>query len=275
MLGKEVAAAVEARIQAELAQSGLKPGLAVILVGQDPASEIYVRHKQAACTRLGFHSELLQLPADLSAQKLLELIAGLNQDPQIHGILVQMPLPAHIDPQQVIEAIHPDKDVDGFHPMNVGYLMSGHPRLVSCTPLGVMAMLDHYGFDPAGKQAVVIGRSNIVGKPMAMLLLQRHASVSIIHSRTPDLSVYTREADLIVVAVGKRQVLKAEMVKPGVVVVDVGMNRLEGQKVTGDGDNEGVAPNASLITPVPGGVGPMTIAMLMANTLKAAELQKR
>lgn len=275
MLGKEVAAAVEAQIVAELAATGLTPGLAVVLVGNDPASEIYVRHKQAACARLGFHSELIQLPEDISEAKLLELIEGLNQDPSVHGILVQMPLPGQISSEAVIEAISANKDVDGFHPLNAGYLMAGHPRLVPCTPLGVMQMLDHYGFDPAGKQAVIIGRSNIVGKPMAMLLLQRNATVSILHSRTPDLAAYTRQADLIVAAVGRPKLLTAEMVKPGVVVVDVGMNRLEGRKVVGDVDYASVAPQASLISPVPGGVGPMTIAMLMANTLKAAKLAQQ
>lgn len=272
MLGKEVAAAIEARILTELKDVQIQPGLAVILVGADPASEIYVKHKQAACERLGFYSEKVHLPEDVSQTDLLEVIAGLNQNPKIHGILVQMPLPGHIDSEAVIQAISPAKDVDGFHPLNSGYLMAGHPRLVPCTPLGVMQMLTHYGFDPAGKKAVVIGRSNIVGKPMAMLLLQAHATVSILHSRTPDLADYTREADLIVAAVGKLKVLTGDMVKEGVVIVDVGMNRLEGRKVTGDVDYETVAPKASLITPVPGGVGPMTIAMLMSNTLKAAQL---
>ena len=272
MLGKEVAAAVEAELQAAMAASGLVPGLAVVLVGDDPASEIYVRHKEAACQRLGFLSEMVHLPADSSEAKVLEVIQVLNRNPEIHGILVQMPLPPQIRPEAVIEAIDPAKDVDGFHPINGGYLLAGHPRLVPCTPLGILRMLDHYGFDPAGSNAVVIGRSNIVGKPMALLLQQRHASVAMLHSRTRDLSTYTRMADLIVVAVGKRNVLTGEMVKDGAVVVDVGMNRLEGKKVTGDVDYESVAPKCSLITPVPGGVGPMTIAMLLSNTYKAARL---
>lgn len=275
MLGKEVAAAVEADLQAEMASSGLKPGLAVILVGEDPASQIYVRHKEAACQRLGFHSEMVNLSADTSQDRLLHVISDLNRNPAIHGILVQMPLPPQIDSEAVISAISPAKDVDGFHPLNGGYLLAGHPRLVPCTPLGIMRMLKHYGFDPAGKNAVVIGRSNIVGKPMALLLQQRHASVSMLHSRTHDLSAFTRMADLVVVAVGKRNVLTGDMVKDGVVVVDVGMNRLEGKKVTGDVDYESVAPKASLITPVPGGVGPMTIAMLMSNTFHAAKLAQK
>lgn len=271
MLGKEVAAAVEADLQARMATSGLHPGLAVVLVGDDPASQIYVRHKEAGCQRLGFYSEMVILPGSTSQEQLLEVITGLNHNPAIHGILVQMPLPAQINAEAVIATIDPAKDVDGFHPINGGYLLAGHPRLIPCTPLGIMRMLDHYGFDPAGKHAVVIGRSNIVGKPMALLLQQRHASVSMLHSRTPDLAAFTRTADLIVVAVGKRNVLTGDMVKEGVVVVDVGMNRLEGKKVVGDVDYESVAPKASLITPVPGGVGPMTIAMLLANTYKAAE----
>ena len=274
MLGKEVAAAIEAQIVSDLAELSLQPGLAVVLVGADPASEIYVKHKQAACERLGFYSEKVHLPDDVSQVRLLEVIVSLNQNPRIHGILVQMPLPSQIDSEAVTQAISPAKDVDGFHPLNSGYLMSGHPRLLPCTPLGVMVMLKHYGFDPAGKKAVVIGRSNIVGKPMAMLLLQAHATVSILHSRTPDLAAYTCDADLIVAAVGKINVLTGDMIKDGAVIVDVGMNRLEGRKVTGDVDYESVAPKASLITPVPGGVGPMTIAMLMSNTLKAAQLSR-
>lgn len=271
MLGKEVAAGVEAELTAEIQATGLRPGLAVVLVGDDPASEIYVNHKQKACERVGFHSEKILLPADTTQAHLLEVIAALNQNPEIHGILVQMPLPSHIDSTPVLEAIHPAKDVDGFHPINGGYLLEGHPRLTPCTPSGIIKMLDHYGYDLKGKNAVVIGRSNIVGKPMALLLLQRNASVSILHSRTRDLGLYTREADVIVVAVGVRNILTGDMVKPGAVVIDVGMNRLEGKKVVGDVDFESVAPKCSLITPVPGGVGPMTIAMLLSNTLQACK----
>lgn len=271
MLGKEVAAGVEAELIAEIQATGLRPGLAVVLVGDDPASEIYVNHKQKACERVGFHSEKILLPADTTQARLLEVIAALNQNPEIHGILVQMPLPSHIDSTPVLEAIHPAKDVDGFHPINGGYLLEGHPRVAPCTPSGIIKMLDHYGYDLKGKNTVVIGRSNIVGKPMALLLLQRHASVSILHSRTRDLGLYTREADVIVVAVGVRNILTGDMVKPGAVVIDVGMNRLEGKKVVGDVDFESVAPKCSLITPVPGGVGPMTIAMLLSNTLQACK----
>ncbi|PKL77801.1 MAG: bifunctional methylenetetrahydrofolate dehydrogenase/methenyltetrahydrofolate cyclohydrolase FolD [Candidatus Melainabacteria bacterium HGW-Melainabacteria-1] len=273
MLGKEVAAAIEADLQAALSQSNLQPGLAVVLVGDDPASQIYVSHKQKACQRLGFHSQMIHLAGDSTQEQLLTVIQELNQDPAIHGILVQMPLPSQIDSEAVLEAIEPAKDVDGFHPLNGGYLLAGHPRLLPCTPAGIMKMLAHYGYDVAGKSAVVIGRSNIVGKPMALLLLQANASVSVLHSRTPDLAAYTRTADLIVVAVGKRNVLTGEMVKDGAVVVDVGMNRLEGKKVVGDVDYDSVAPKCALITPVPGGVGPMTIAMLLANTYQAATQQ--
>ncbi len=271
MLGKEVAASIEAELSAEIQATGLRPGLAVVLVGDDPASQIYVSHKQKACERVGFYSEKILLPQDATQQQLLDVLAGLNEKPEIHGILVQMPLPAQIDSEAVLEAIRPDKDVDGFHPVNGGHLLSGHPRLTPCTPSGIIKMLDYYGYDLKGKNAVVIGRSNIVGKPMALLMLQRHASVSILHSRTADLGLYTREADVIVVAVGVRNVLTGEMVKPGAVVIDVGMNRLEGKKVVGDVDFESVAPKCSLITPVPGGVGPMTIAMLLNNTLQACK----
>lgn len=269
--GKEVAQAVEAEIQAELARlPGLKPGLAVVWVGDNAASEIYIRYKQKACERVGFHSELIHLPADCSESQLLGVIAELNGRGDIHGILVQMPLPTQISEERILLAIDPAKDVDGFHPMNTGQLMNGHPQLLPCTPAGIMKMLSYYDYNPSGKRAVVIGRSNIVGKPMAMLLLQANATVSILHSRTPDLAAYTREADVIVVAVGKQNVLTAEMVKEGAVVIDVGMNRLEGRKVVGDVDFDAVAPKSSLITPVPGGVGPMTIAMLLNNTLQAA-----
>lgn len=270
MKGRDVAHAVEEQLSAQTVRLTFKPGLAVIWMGDNPASEIYIRHKQKACERVGFHSDLVHLSDQQSQQDLLETIARLNQNTQIHGILVQMPLPEHIDSEAVLAAIDPAKDVDGFHPINAGYLLSGHPRLVPCTPLGIMRMLEFYNYNPAGKRAVIIGRSNIVGKPMALLLLQANATVSILHSRTPDLAAYTREADLIVVAVGKRNVLTAEMVQTGAVVIDVGMNRLEGRKVVGDVDFAGLEPKCSLITPVPGGVGPMTIAMLLQNTLTAA-----
>ncbi len=273
--GKVVAQQVEQEIQTTLADLDLQPGLAVVWVGDNPASEIYIRYKQKACERLGFHSEVLQLPTLTSQSELLAAIESLNQNPGIHGILVQMPLPDQLDSEAVIAAIDPSKDVDGFHPMNVGYLNSGHPRMVPCTPLGIMYMLAHYQIPIAGQRAVVIGRSNIVGKPMAQLLLQADATVSILHSRTPDLAVYTREADIIVVAVGRAETLTAEMTKPGAVVIDVGMNRLEGRKVVGDVDFATVAEKAAWITPVPGGVGPMTIAMLLKNTLQATINQSK
>lgn len=270
MDGKALAAQLRQEIKARCESLDFQPGLAVVWVGDNPASEIYIRHKQKACEQVGMLSVLHHLPADSAQDEVLALIQGLNQDPQIHGILVQMPLPEHLDEAQVIEAIDPAKDVDGLHPMNSGYLFSGAARLVPCTPLGVMALLKAYGVEPAGKQAVVIGRSQLVGKPVGMLLLNAHASVSFLHSRTPDLARYTRDADIVVVAVGRPDTLTADMIKPGAVVIDVGINRLEGRKITGDVDFYGVSQKASLITPVPGGVGPMTIAMLLQNTLNAA-----
>lgn len=270
MDGKALAAQLRQEIKARCENLGFQPGLAVVWVGDNPASEIYIRHKQKACEQVGMLSVLHHLPADTSQTEVLDLIQRLNQDAQIHGILVQMPLPKHLDEAAVIEAISPAKDVDGLHPMNSGYLFSGVERLVPCTPLGVMALLKAYGVDPAGKQAVVIGRSQLVGKPVGMLLLNAHATVSFLHSQTPDLARYTRDADIVVVAVGRPGTLTADMIKPEAVVVDVGINRLEGRKITGDVDFYGVSQKASLITPVPGGVGPMTIAMLLQNTLQAA-----
>ncbi len=249
---------------------GVRPGLAVILVGDDPASQVYVRNKVKACEQAGFYSRLDRQPATLSEAELLQRVEDLNRDPQIHGILVQLPLPRHIDAQKVIEAIAPDKDVDGFHVASAGALMTGLPGFWPCTPHGCMKMLEHIGFDLRGKHAVVIGRSNIVGKPMAMMLLQKNATVTICHSATPDLKHHTLQADVIVAAVGKRHLLTADMVKPGAVVLDVGMNRDEQGKLCGDVDFEGVRQVASHITPVPGGVGPMTITMLLANTLISA-----
>lgn len=273
--GKALAAQLNAELQVRVAELPHKPGLAVIRVGDDPASEIYVNHKKNACEKVGLASLELHLPADTTEQQLLSSLQDLNQDPQIHGILVQLPLPSQLNPEAIIAAIDPLKDIDGFHPVNSGYLLSGSPRLVPCTPLGIMQLLKHYEVPVAGKNAVVIGRSNIVGKPMAMLLLQANASVSMLHSQTRDIASYTRQADLIVVAAGKRNLLTAEMVPEGAVVVDVGMNRLEGRKVVGDVDFEAVAPRCSWITPVPGGVGPMTIAMLLQNTLSAYHLQQQ
>ncbi|WP_394791627.1 bifunctional methylenetetrahydrofolate dehydrogenase/methenyltetrahydrofolate cyclohydrolase FolD [Rhodoferax sp.] len=250
---------------------GTTPGLAVVLVGDNPASQVYVRNKVKACADAGLHSVLEQYPADLSEAELLKRIAFLNNDPAIHGILVQLPLPAHIDAQKVIEAIAPDKDVDGFHIASAGALMTGTSSFLPCTPYGCMKMLESIGYDLRGKHAVVIGRSNIVGKPMALLLLQKNATVTICHSATADLKAMTLQADVIVAAVGKRNVLTADMVKPGAVVLDVGMNRDDQGKLCGDVDFAGVKQVASFITPVPGGVGPMTITMLLVNTLEAAE----
>ena len=250
---------------------GITPGLAVLLVGDNPASQVYVRNKVKACADSGLHSVLERHDADMSEAALLARIDALNNDPTIHGILVQLPVPAHIDANKVIESIAPAKDVDGFHIASAGALMVGQPGFVPCTPYGCMKMLESIGYDLRGKHAVVIGRSNIVGKPMAMLLLQKNATVTICHSGTKDLKAMTLQADVIVAAVGKCNVLTADMVKPGAVVIDVGMNRTPEGKLCGDVDYEGVRLVASHITPVPGGVGPMTITMLLVNTLESAE----
>ena len=271
LLSKQLRSEMAARVQA-LQAKGVTPGLAVILVGNNPASQVYVRNKVKACHDTGLHSVLEQHSADLTEAQLLARVQALNLDPTIHGILVQLPLPAHINAQKVIEAISPAKDVDGFHMASAGALMTGMPGFWPCTPFGCMKMLDSIGYSLRGKHAVVIGRSNIVGKPMALMLLQQNATVTICHSATPDLKAMTLQADVIVAAVGQRNVLTADMVKPGAVVLDVGMNRNEEGKLCGDVDFEGVKAVASYITPVPGGVGPMTITMLLVNTLQAAEL---
>ena len=260
-----------ARRAAALTARGVQPGLAVLLVGDDPASAVYVRHKGKDCQASGLHSVLEQHPATVSQAFLLERLQALNADPLIHGILVQLPLPRHIDPLRVIGTLAPHKDVDGFHVANAGALMVGQPGFKSCTPYGCMKMLEHIGCDPRGKHAVVIGRSNIVGKPMAMLLLQASATVTVCHSATADLAHHTRHADIVVAAVGRRHLLTADMVKPGAVIIDVGMNRDTAGKLHGDVDFDGVREVAGWITPVPGGVGPMTRAMLLVNTLEAAE----
>ena len=254
-----------------LKAKGITPGLAVILVGENPASQVYVRNKVKACHDSGLHSLLEKHPDSLTQEALLDRIGALNQDTSIHGILVQLPLPKHIDAQKVIEAISPAKDVDGFHIASAGALMTGMPGFWPCTPYGCMKMLESIGYELKGKHAVVIGRSNIVGKPMALMLLQMNATVTICHSATQDLKAITLQADVIVAAVGKRNVLTADMVKPGAVVLDVGMNRNEEGKLCGDVDFAGVEQVAGYITPVPGGVGPMTITMLLVNTLEAAE----
>ncbi|GAB3473328.1 bifunctional methylenetetrahydrofolate dehydrogenase/methenyltetrahydrofolate cyclohydrolase FolD [Polaromonas eurypsychrophila] len=250
---------------------GIVPGLAVVLVGDNPASQVYVRNKVKACQDGGLHSVLEPYPATLSEADLLARVDALNNDPAIHGILVQLPLPAHIDAQKVIEAISPEKDVDGFHVASAGALMVGQPGFWPCTPYGCMKMLESINYDLKGKHAVVIGRSNIVGKPMALMLLQKNATVTICHSGTQNLKALTLQADVVVAAVGKRNVLTADMVKPGAVVIDVGMNRNDEGKLCGDVDFAGVKEVAGWITPVPGGVGPMTITMLLVNTLEAAE----
>lgn len=273
-LAKQVRDEVARQVAALVAQ-GRRPGLAVILVGEDPASQVYVRHKVADCESVGMRSVLERHPADLPEAALLERIRALNADPAIHGILVQLPLPRHIDANQVIETISPAKDVDGFHVASAGALMIGRPGFKACTPYGCMKMLESIGCDPRGKHAVVIGRSNIVGKPMAMLLLQANATVTICHSATADLAAHTRQADIVVAAVGKRNVLTADMVKPGAVIIDVGMNRNDEGKLCGDVDFAGVSQVAGWITPVPGGVGPMTRAMLLVNTLEAAQAAAR
>ncbi|MFN4004865.1 MAG: bifunctional methylenetetrahydrofolate dehydrogenase/methenyltetrahydrofolate cyclohydrolase FolD [Hylemonella sp.] len=260
-----------ARRATELKSRGVTPGLAVVLVGDNPASQVYVRNKVKACGDVGFHSVLEQYDASLSEADLLARIEALNRDPSIHGILVQLPLPPHIDAHKVIEAIAPAKDVDGFHVANAGALLVGQPGFWPCTPYGCMKMLESIGYDLKGKHAVVIGRSNIVGKPMALMLLQANATVTICHSATRDLKALTRQADVIVAAVGRRNILTADMVQPGAVVIDVGMNRNDQGKLCGDVDFEGVRQVAGWITPVPGGVGPMTITMLLVNTLQAAE----
>jgi methylenetetrahydrofolate dehydrogenase (NADP+)/methenyltetrahydrofolate cyclohydrolase len=269
-LGTQLRADVAQRAAA-LKARGLTPGLAVVLVGDNPASQVYVRNKVKACNDAGLHSVLDKFPASMTEADLLARIDALNTDPAIHGILVQLPLPTHIDAHKVIEAISPTKDVDGFHVGSAGALMVGQPGFWPCTPYGCMKMIESIGYDLRGKHAVVIGRSNIVGKPMALMLLQQNATVTICHSGTADLKAMTLQADVIVAAVGKRNVLTADMVKPGAVVIDVGMNRDDQGKLCGDVDYAGVREVAGYITPVPGGVGPMTITMLLVNTLEAAE----
>ena len=256
---------------AALTAQGRQPGLAVILVGEDPASQVYVKHKVADCRGVGMRSILDRLPAETTEAALLARIRQLNDDPAVHGILVQMPLPKHINPQRVIETISTAKDVDGYSVQSAGDLMAGLPGFRPCTPFGCMKLIETTGIDLRGKRAVVIGRSNTVGKPMALLLLQANATVTICHSATDDIGRHTRDADVVVAAVGRRNVLTADMVKPGAVVIDVGMNRNDEGKLCGDVDFPGVSAVAGWITPVPGGVGPMTITMLLVNTLQAAE----
>ena len=269
-LSQQMRADFAARTQSLITQ-GVHPGLAVILVGENPASQVYVRNKVKACEQVGIHSLLEKYPQALSQADLLARVDALNNDPSVHGILVQLPLPPHIDAQKIIEAIAPSKDVDGFHVASAGALMTGLPAYWPCTPHGCMKMLESIGYKLKGKHAVVIGRSNIVGKPMALMLLQENATVTVCHSATVDLKHHCLQADVIVAAVGKRNVLTADMVKPGAVVLDVGMNRDDAGKLCGDVDFDAVRLVAGYITPVPGGVGPMTITMLLANTLDSAQ----
>jgi methylenetetrahydrofolate dehydrogenase (NADP+) / methenyltetrahydrofolate cyclohydrolase len=253
-------------------QMDIIPGLAVVLVGEDPASQVYVGRKAKACAEVGFLSREYKLPAETDEEKLLKIIKKLNKDKFIHGILVQLPLPKHISTEKIIAAIDPRKDVDGFHPYNVGGLVTGAPLFIPCTPRGIMELLSRSGIELAGKEAVVVGRSNIVGKPIALLLLAQNATVTMCHSKTKDLPLVTGRADVLIAAIGKPHMIKANMVKEGAVVIDVGVNRLEDGKLAGDVAFVEVAAKASFITPVPGGVGPMTIAMLMKNTLDAARM---
>ncbi len=271
--------AISAQIRQEIGEAcrtfveenGYAPGLAVIIVGENPASQVYVRNKKKACEEVGFYSEVHALPEATTQAELNALVDALNENDKIHGILVQLPLPRHLDETEVLLRIRPEKDVDAFHPYNVGKIMIGDPDFLPCTPAGVMALLERSNIDVAGKNCVVIGRSNIVGKPMAMLLLHANGTVTICHSKTKNLAQVCREADILVVAIGRADFVGADMVKPGAVVIDVGMNRRADGKLTGDVDFEAVEPIAGAITPVPGGVGPMTITMLLQNTLTAAK----
>ena len=269
--GKAIAAACRAEVRAEVEKMERKPGLVVVIVGDHPASQVYVRNKHRACQEVGIRSEICALPGDTTEEELLGRIAQFNTDDNIDGILVQLPLPAQIRPEAVIEAIHPAKDVDAFHPINAGHIMIGDAHFQPCTPEGVMVLLQRSGITVEGKRCVVVGRSNIVGKPMAALLLQASGTVTICHSKTPDLAAVCREADILVSAVGRAGIITADMVKPGAAVMDVGMNRSADGKLCGDVDFDAVAQVAGYLTPVPGGVGPMTIAMLLRNTLRAAQ----
>ncbi len=272
--------ATGAKVRAKLAEKtnefkskyGYAPGLAVIIVGEDPASKVYVRNKKKACEEVGYNSFEYALPEETTEEELLSLIAKLNDDSSVHGILVQSPVPKHIDEKKIQLAIRPEKDVDAFHPVNVGKIMIGDYDFVPCTPAGITELLDEYGIETCGKSCVVIGRSDIVGKPMAMLMLHKNCTVTICHSKTPDVGAVTRQADIVIAAVGKANFLRGDMIKEGAVVIDVGMNRNDEGKLCGDANFEECEAKASFITPVPGGVGPMTITMLMKNTLKSAEL---
>ena len=269
-LAQEMREALRTKVE-RMRLAGNLPGLAVIIVGEDPASRVYVRNKERASIEAGIHSEVISFPAESSEEDVLAKIRELNRDDDIHGILVQLPLPAHFDARRVLDEIVEEKDVDGFHPGNVGSLFLGRPKLQPCTPHGVMKMLEKHRVPIRGKHAVIVGASNIVGKPMAIMLLHQGATVTVCNSKTPDLGHHTRDADILVVAVGRPAIVTGDMIKPGAVVIDVGMNRLDDGRLVGDVDFEGAAEKASMITPVPGGVGPMTIAMLLENTVEAAE----
>ena len=269
-IGQEIRKSVEVRVNA-LKEQGITPGLAVILVGENPASKTYVANKQKSCEAIGMYSELIKMPEDTTQDALLDQIRDLNDRQDIHGILVQLPLPKHIDEDAVIATISPEKDVDGFSPVSVGKMMLGQDTYLPCTPFGVMKLLEHSGIDVAGKHAVIVGRSHIVGKPMGQLLLQKDATVTYTHSKTPDLPSFTKQADILIAAVGRENFITKEHIKPGAVVIDVGINRDENNKLCGDVNFADVDGIASHITPVPGGVGPMTITMLLENTVQAAE----
>ena len=276
--GKQVAARCREELKQQVAAlraRGIIPGLAVILVGEDPASQVYVRNKHRACEELGIHSEQYTLPADTDRQTLLDLIMELNGREEIDGILVQLPLPGHLDEKEILSAIDPAKDVDSFHPQNVGRLVIGDYFFAPCTPSGILTLIDSAGVDLTGKECVVIGRSNIVGKPMALMLLHRNATVTVCHSKTRDLPSVTRRADVLISAVGKAGFVTADMVKPGAVVIDVGMNRNQAGKLCGDVDFESVSRVAGYLTPVPGGVGPMTITMLLRSTVLSAQNRRK
>ncbi len=272
--GKKIAQDIRNEVKAEARRlkekTGITPGLAVILVGDDPASKVYLKHKENACREAGFVSREFKLPHDTGEIELLTIIQELNLDERIHGILVQLPLPRHLNSATVIEAIDPKKDVDGFHPYNLGRLFTGNPHHMACTPKGILELMDRNSIAIEGKEAVIVGRSNIVGKPLALMLLNRHATVSICHTKTRDLPAVTRRAEILIAAAGRPEIVRADMVKEGAVVIDVGVNRMENGRLVGDVAFSEVAENASYITPVPGGVGPMTIAMLLVNTLNAA-----
>ena len=272
VISKEVRGEIAADVVAFKEKYGKAPGLAVIIVGSDPASQVYVRNKKRACEEVGFYSENYELPEETSQAELIELVEKLNDDENIHGILVQLPLPKHLNETEVLLKIRPEKDVDAFHPYNVGKIMIGNHDLLPCTPAGVMVLLERSGVEVKGRNCVVIGRSNIVGKPMAMLLLHAHGTVTVCHSKTENLAEICRGADILVASIGKPEFVTGDMVKEGAVVVDVGINRLENGKLVGDVNFAEVEPKASYITPVPGGVGPMTITMLLKNTLTAAKL---